>query len=115
LVDSIEYGKNITLINNLSNPMPVLKESDLFVLSSFHEGWPMVLMEADTLCVPMISTDIESTRAMGDYAGVIVENSQEGILQGMHDFVSGNVKCKNSDFKMYNEIAVDEFKRLIDE
>jgi len=63
----------------------------------------------------MISTDIESTRAMGDYAGVIVENSQEGILQGMHDFVSGNVKCKNSDFKMYNEIAVDEFKRLIDE
>jgi len=83
-------------------------------LSSFHEGWPMVLMEADTLCVPMISTDIDSTRAMGDYAGVIVENSEEGILQGMYDFVSGKVTCKNSDFKKYNEKAIDEFIKLIE-
>ena len=115
LVDLIEYGKNITLINNISNPMPILKGCDLFILSSFHEGWPMVLMEADTLCVPMISTDIDSTRAMGDYAGVIVENSEEGILNGMYDFVSGKVTCKNSDFKEYNEKAVNEFIKLITE
>lgn len=115
LVDSVEYGKNITLINNISNPMPILKECDLFILSSYHEGWPMVLMEADVLGVPMISTDIESTRAMGDHAGVIVENSQEGILQGMYDFASGNVKCKKSDYEKYNENAVMEFERLITE
>ena len=48
LVDSVEYGKNITLINNISNPMPILAKCDLFISSSFHEGWPMVLMEADT-------------------------------------------------------------------
>ena len=114
IVDSVEYGENITLINNISNPMPILKECNLFILSSYHEGWPMVLMEADTLCIPMISTDIESARAMGDYAGVIVENSEEGILKGMKDFVSGNIACKNSDFEKYNEMALDEFLELID-
>ena len=113
LVDSIEYGGNVTLINNISNPMPILKECDLFILSSYHEGWPMVLMEADTLNVPIISTDIESTRAMKDYAGTIVENSQEGILQGMYDFALGKIKPNNSDFKEYNEKALDEFNKII--
>ena len=113
LVDSIEYGENVTLINNISNPMPILKECDLFILSSYHEGWPMVLMEADTLNVPIISTDIESTRAMKDYAGTIVENSQEGILQGMYDFALGKIKPNNSDFKEYNEKALDEFNKII--
>jgi len=114
LVDSIEYGGNITLINNISNPMPILKRCDLFILSSYHEGWPMVLMEADTLGIPMISTDIASTRAMGDYAGVIVENSHEGILKGMHDFASGEIKSNGSDFEKYNDEAVHEFDCLID-
>ncbi len=113
LIDSCEYGDNITLINNIENPMPILKDCDLFILSSYYEGWPMVLMEADTLCVPMISTDIESTRAMGDFAGVIVENSEEGILQGMYDFVSGRISCSNSDFKTYNEKAVEEFENIL--
>lgn len=114
LVDSVEYGENITLINNLSNPMPILKECDLFILPSYYEGWPMVLMEADTLGIPIISTDIESTRAMGDYAGVLVENSEEGILKGMHDFASGEIQSKHSDFEKYNERAVEEFRELID-
>ena len=113
LVDSIEYGRNVTLINNISNPMPILKKCDLFILSSFHEGWPMVLMEADTLSVPIISTKINATCEMGDYAGYIVENSQEGILQGMYDFADGKVECKNSDFEKYNQMAIDEFLTLI--
>lgn len=114
LIDSIEYGKNITLINNISNPMPILKECDLFISSSFYEGWAMVLMEADILNIPIISTDIEATREMGDYAGCIVENSEEGILQGMHDFINGNVVCKNSNFEYYNQNAISEFNQLLD-
>ena len=115
LVDSVEYGRNITLINNISNPMPILKECDLFILPSYHEGWPMVLMEADTLCIPIISTDIESTRNMGSYAGKLVTNSKEGILAGMRDFVDGNVVCNNSDFEKYNEEAIGEFYRILDD
>lgn len=114
LVDSAEYGCNITLINNISNPMPIFRECDLFILSSYHEGWPMVLMEADALCIPIISTDIPSTRAMGDYAGHVVENSEEGILKGMNDFICGKVTCNNSDFEKYNEIAVNEFYELLE-
>ena len=113
LIESVEYGKNITLILNISNPMPILGECDLFILSSYYEGWPMVLMEADTLCLPIISTDISATRAMGDYAGVLVENSKEGLLKGMHDFVDAKIRCVNSDFESYNKNARKEFLELL--
>ena len=113
LVDSIDYGDNITLINNISNPMPILKQCDLFILSSFYEGWPMVIMEADTLDVPIISTDIQSTRRMGEYGGYLVENSLEGLLNGMYDFANGKVMPLNSDYEQYNKNAITEFYDIL--
>jgi CDP-glycerol glycerophosphotransferase len=113
LISQLEYGENITLINNISNPMPILKECDLFILSSFYEGWPMVMMEADTLGIPILATEINATRAMDEYSGHLVENSQEGLLKGMHDFADGKIKPLNSDYKNYNENAIDEFLKII--
>jgi CDP-glycerol glycerophosphotransferase len=113
LLENIEHGKNVTLINNISNPMPILKQCDLFILSSFYEGWPMVIMEADTLDVPIISTDIESTRQMGEYGGYLVENSLEGLLSGMYDFAEGKVKPLESDYEQYNRNAITEFFEIL--
>ena len=113
LCDSLKYSKNVTLINNISNPMPILKQCDLFVVSSFYEGWPMVIMEADTLHVPIIATDIIGTQWMRDYGGHIVEASQEGILQGLNDFMNGDVELLNIDYEQYNRDAVDEFYSLL--
>lgn len=113
MVDRLKHGQNVTLIKNISNPMPILRQCDLFILSSYYEGWPMVIMEADTLGVPIIATDIESTMAMGEYGGYIVDNSCEGILKGMHDFAEGKVRPLNSDYRKYNRNAIDEFLQII--
>ena len=69
----------------------------------------MVIMEADTLDVPIVATDIESTKNMGYFGGYLVENSQDGLLKGMLDFVDGKVKPLNSDYEEYNKKAIDEF------
>ena len=50
---------------------------------------------------------------MGKYAGYIVENSQEGILDGMFDFIDSKVICQNSDFEKYNQEAIGEFLELL--
>ena len=109
VVDGLNHRENVTLINNISNPMPILKSCDLFVVSSFYEGWPMVIMEADTLNVPIVATDIVGTQWMKDYGGHIVEDSQEGILKGLNDFMNGDVGLLNIDYERYNKDAVDEF------
>ena len=113
-VEKSKFGHNITIIKSVFNPMPILKECDLFILPSLYEGWPMVIMEADTLNVPIIATDIVGTQWMRDYGGNIVDDSEEGILQGMYDYMEGNVNPKlNIDYEEYNKKAVEEFLKII--
>ena len=50
-------GKNIKIINYQNNPFPYLKKADIFILSSKFEGLPNVLLEAQYLKKPIISTD----------------------------------------------------------
>ena len=109
LVENSEYKENICIIKWISNPMPILSKCDLFIISSFYEGWPMVIMEADTLNIPIIATDITGTQWMKDYNGYIIDNSQEGILQGMYDFIDGKVNTLSIDYEEYNKQAVQEF------
>ena len=114
LVNSIEHTDNVTLIKGISNPMPVLKECDLFIFPSFYEGWGIVILEADTLGVPVIATDIYGTQWVKDYGGHLVDNSQEGILKGMHEFMDGNVSTMDMDYEEFNRNAVNEFYSIID-
>lgn len=113
MIFNLKHGKNVTLVKWISNPMPILKQCDLFILSSFYEGWPMVLMEADTLNVPVLVTDIIGTQWTRDYGGTIVENSEEGILNGLYDFMNGKEERLNIDFEGYNKNAVEEFYSVL--
>ncbi len=114
LINGLEYGDNISLIKGISNPMPILKQCDLFILSSFYEGWGIVIMEADTLGVPVISTDIVGTQWLRDYGGNLVENSQEGILDGMYEFMKGNIATLNIDYEEFNEKIISDFYSMVE-
>ena len=112
-VHTLKNQKNVTLIKWISNPMPILKQCDLFALPSFYEGWPMVLMEADTFNIPILATDIIGTQWMKEYGCKLVENSEEGILNGLYDFMEGNEEKLNIDYEEYNENAVKEFYSIL--
>lgn len=114
LIENLRHGDNVVVIKNISNPMPILKQCDLFIISSFYEGWPIVIMEADALSVPIIATDITGTQWMRQYNGFIVENSQNGIYNGMNMFMDSKVHTLDIDFDEYNQNAVDEFYDMID-
>ena len=73
----------------------------------------MVIMEADAFDIPVIATDITGTQWMKEYGGYIVENSEDGILQGMYDFTNGKVNALGIDYEEYNKNAIDEFLKII--
>ena len=112
-VRTIKNHEKVTLIRWISNPMPILKECDLFVLPSFYEGWGMVIIEADTLNIPVMATDIVGTQWMKDYGGYMVENSEDGILNGLYDFMKGNVNTLGLDYEEYNKEAIEEFYSIL--
>ena len=108
-------ASHIIVIFYMSNPFPLLKRCDYFVLASFYEGFGLVLAEADLLGVPCISTDVVGPKMfMEQYGGYLMENSEAGILHGMEDCLAGKVPQKlNVDYEQYNREAVEQFEALI--
>ncbi len=107
---------NIVIIRSLSNPYPILKACDVFILSSRYEGLPMTIMEALILGKPVVSTDIpgpgEFLRSNG--CGLLVESSTEGVLDGMKTYYDGRLdSLRPFDAQGFNDTAMREFYELI--
>ncbi|WP_406535721.1 CDP-glycerol glycerophosphotransferase family protein [Methanobrevibacter sp.] len=110
-----EFGHNITIIRSVFNPMPILKKCDLFILPSKREGWPMTLMEANSLKVPIIASDMPTTQWLKKYGAYLFENDIDGIVKGMNEYMDGNVKDIQIDYDEYNNNALKEFLEIIDD
>lgn len=116
LIDKLEAKENIIAIKSVSNPYVILKKCDYFVLSSYYEGFGIVIAEADILGKPVISTDIIGPREfMKQNGGTLVENNEQGLYDGMKKMLNNEVKCMNVDYKKYNENAIKEFYKIINE
>jgi len=103
----------VIVIKDLNNPFPVLKSCDLFILSSFYEALGLVLLEAATLKVPCISTDIPGPREfLLELGGTVVPNSEEGILEGMNSFADGKVQPIAFDVEAHNQRVKGQYEQL---
>lgn len=113
-IENLECKNNIILIKSVSNPYSILKRCDYLVLSSFYEGFGLVLAEADILGLPVISVDICGPKEfMRKNNGTIVENSNKGICSGMESLLNNEVKTMNVDYEKYNKEAIKEFSDLL--
>lgn len=75
----------VSLPGFCANPYKELVNSDLFVCSSYAEGFSLVIAEAMVLGVPVISTCCSGPNELldGGNRGLLVENSENGIYQGL--------------------------------
>ncbi|MFB9120489.1 glycosyltransferase [Bergeyella porcorum] len=113
-----------TMLGFTDNPYPYFKKADFYILSSRYEGFPTVLFEAITLKKNIIATDVSGVREMlldGDL-GCIVENSEQGIYQGMkqaltqpQSFEVYQEKLKNYEMPFELNNSVKEIMQIIDE
>ena len=105
-------AKIITILA-MSNPMPILKKCDLFILSSLYEGLGLTMLEADTLGIPSMSTDIVGPQGfMREHGGYLVPPTEKGLLDGMKAYMRGEIKAMNVDYEAYNKKAVSQFESL---
>ncbi len=114
--ESSDFADRIVIIRQMSNPMPVVKACDLFILSSRYEALGISALEAAALGVPVISTDIPGPRGfLQANGGWLVPLSAEGILSGIEAFSEGKIKPMNADLISYDKNAAREFEELISE
>ena len=104
---------NVMLLLRVSNPFPIVKSCDAFILSSYYEGFGLVLAEADILGLPVVSTECTGPCSfLKEHGGTLVENSEEGIYQGLCMLGEGKINPMNADYDLYNLEAVKEFESL---
>lgn len=84
-IDERNLNKHIQLVGFVENPYPLLKSSDIFVLSSIAEGLPTVIGEAMVLGVPVVSTNCPGGREILDYGkyGVLTEQDDFALYEGI--------------------------------
>ncbi|OLU47144.1 CDP-glycerol glycerophosphotransferase family protein [Faecalibaculum rodentium] len=106
--------ERIAIIQSMKNPQSVLRKSDFFVLSSFHEGLGLVLLEANIQGLPIMSTDIPGPHGfLSRYGGLLVDDSEEGLVDGMQQMLEGKVPVLDIDYDSYNKNAIQEFESLL--
>ena len=129
LRDSIEnyirdnhLENNILLCGNKRNPYRYIKNSDLFLLPSYHEAAPMVFDESKCLGVPILATRTTSTYEMIEEcnAGWVCENSKSGIREKLLYILNNRnelMSIKNELMKkrFSNESSLIQFKKLLGE
>src|SRR5690606_39974709 len=81
------------LLGQVENPFALMKKCDCFVLSSHYEGQPMVLLEAMTLGMNIIATDIVANRT-------VLENGKYGQI--------GRASCRERGHKTDGDVPGGE-------
>ncbi len=109
-----DYRKHIALIRNMENPLPILKQCSLLVLSSDYEGLPISILQADALGIPVLSTDCTGCRGfLNAHGGHLVDCSPEGLAAGMEEFLKEGFPLLTISYPAYAADAKQQFKELL--
>ena len=119
LLDKYNLRDKITLLDYQANPHKFMANADLFVCSSYAEGYSTVVSEAVLLGLPIVTTECSGMREIfGDYrCGIICENSKEGLYNSLKEVLDNpelsekfkaEEKIRAAAFSMENQIKYTE-------
>ena len=124
LISELQITETVEMTGFTDNPYPAVKNADFYILSSRYEGFPTVLFEAVTLKKNIIATEVSGVREILENGklGLIVENSEEGIYEGMKkalthpesfDAYAETLKTYSMPFTLEN--SVNSIVQIIDD
>ena len=104
-------------MGRMRNPFPYVKSSDAFLMCSRYEPFGLVVLEAMILGVPVISANVASIKEiMDEKYGMIVENSEEGLYNGIKEIIKNQKKFiqYKKNLKDYSYPIVEIVKQIED-
>ena len=116
MVKDLELNSEIIFLGEKKNPYPYFKLSDCLVLTSEHEGFALVNIEAMILELPIITTCIADSKEMIDKKyGYVTEKNEEAIAECMKRIIDEGYNTKYQfDVKKYNSEIINKIKKIIE-
>lgn len=90
-------NKNVTLLGYHTNPYKYVAKCDLFVCSSFAEGFSTAVTESLIVGTPVCTVEVSGMKELlGDKNeyGIIVDNDEEALYQGIKSCIQDPNKLK---------------------
>lgn len=113
-VEAAGLADAVVFTGQQSMPHTIMKACNCFVLSSDYEGQPMVILEALVLGLPVVSVAFGSgEHAISGNGEHVVEQSDQGLAEGMMAFLNGEVTPATFNAEGYNRKAIRHFYRAI--
>lgn len=115
MVEKYNLQEEIIFLGRKKNPYPYFKIADSLLLTSQHEGFPVVYTEAMILGLPIITTDVsDSKQVIDNKYGVVVEKNVESIYCAMKKAITEGISCNEQfDGEQFNKEIKDELEKLI--
>lgn len=104
---------NIKLLGFVENPFPFFIKTQLYICSSVSEGFSLTILEAQSLEIPVLSTDCGGPRELlldGRY-GILVDNSEDGLYYGLKRVLLDgiDIPCKEIQQRINQKYGIDLF------
>lgn len=113
-IEEYKLSDTFVLLGKKSNPYPYIKKADYFMLTSFYEGYGMVIVEAEILGKYIMITDTAAREAVTDYDdSLIVDNNEVGIYNGIKNILEEKPKV-NSTKRFSNDKIIQQIIDLIE-
>lgn len=118
LINDKDLNDTVELLGRKENPYPYFKAADLFIMSSLHESYGLVIIESLILGVPVLSTKIATIdEILNEKYGLIVDNSIDGLYNGIRKIIDEKLilKWKNNlkKYKYDNKSIINEIEELL--
>lgn len=121
LVKDLSLENEITFCGYVKKPYSMVSSSDLFVSSSYVEGYPLVICEALCLGVPVLATETAGALdILEGGAGYIVDHSSEAIADGIERLINApdllnqfKLKAKERSLSFDINKTVRDFEALL--
>ncbi len=120
LIAKYNLQDKVLFLGKKRNPYPYVKNSDCFLMTSRYEPFGLVILEALILKVPVLACKVLSiNEIMNEKFGIIVENSFEGLYNGILGIIENEKvlkKCHDNlkDFSYNINDIVKKIENLLD-
>ncbi|WCG22726.1 CDP-glycerol glycerophosphotransferase family protein [Vagococcus lutrae] len=108
--------EHVIFTGHIANPYPFMEKVDCFVLTSHYEGQPIVLLEALSLGMKVISTDNPGSAYVlkhGEYGAIVPTDDVEQLFLAMQSIVVNNSEKIKFNAIEYNNETMEQFEQFI--
>ena len=118
LIKEYNLEGDFLLLGSTSNPYPYIKNADIYVQTSRHEGYCLTLAEAKALNKPIVTTDFIGAyeQIKNNENGIIVSCNENDLADAIRRLINEKEICSKFSNKLREEKidTTNEIKKLLD-